>query len=198
MGAVKKMSYKRSRGVSGYANSGDWTWEHWPPPFTQWGPANPSPQPSPYLGGGGLGCSSCSGGCGDPMGLGQTSDGLFGTGLFESMNPSTWGVGEYVVGGIGVWIVGSAISDVTRVGAATGRAASKGYRKGRRAVKGTGSVFAGISGFVLTAGLIGGAYYLYTQYSAGGLGDYQAQGYATPQILNSPGRNSQLQIPVGW
>lgn len=189
------MSYKRSRGTAGYANSGDWTWEHWPPPFTQWGPSDPAPQPSPYLGGGGLGCSSCSGGCGDPMGLGQTSSGgLFGTGLFAGgLSPSTWGVGEWAVVALGGY------AGIKLIGA--NPSVKSGGKRARRAAAGATS---GVGEVVIYGALAYGAWWAYNQYegtaAAGvsGFGDYQAQGYATPQILASPRMNSQLQIPVGW
>ena len=34
--------------------------------------------------------------------------------------------------------------------------------------------------------------------SGAGFGDYQAQGWATPQVLQSPGHSSQLAIPIGY
>jgi hypothetical protein len=45
------------------------------------------------------------------------------------------------------------------------------------------------------------AWWAYSQYGAQlGLGDYQAQGFATPQILQAPvsSRSSALSIPVGF
>ena len=176
-----------TRGIRGYANSGDWTWEHWPPPFDQWAPSDSVPQPAPILGGNGMGGCGC--GC-DQMGLGQT--GLFGSGLFASSDPTTWGVGEYAAIGVGVWIVGSAISDVSTVG----KKAKRTYRRASPGAKATGI---GFTGFLVTAGLAFGAYYLY-QKAQGGLGDYQAQGFVTPQILAAPvsSRSSALLVPVGF
>jgi len=184
------MSYIRQRGAGDYENSGNWTWQHWPPPFDQWAPTDSAPQPSAVLGGGGLGCASGDCGCGCPAntaGLGQT--GIFGTGLFTG-GPSTWGFGEWgtiaVLGYVGVKVLGSH------------PAVSRGRRKASSAAS------SGLSGLGNIA-LIGAAGYAtwwaYSQYtasSAAGLSDYQPQGFATPQILQSPTRNSMLQIPVGW
>jgi len=109
----KKMSYLR-KGTGDYENSGDWTWEHFPPPFTFLGPPNPASQPSPLLGGGRLGYASgaCGCGCSSDQGLGQT--GLFGSGLFQSVDPTTWGIGEYAAIGLGVYLVASVLGDSSR------------------------------------------------------------------------------------
>ena len=65
------------------------------------------------LGCGGGGCS-CGGTCGG--GLGQTTGGLFGTGLFQSADPSTWGVGEWATIGIGGFLAISAVNTSQTVG----------------------------------------------------------------------------------
>ena len=181
------MSYIRQRGAGDYENSGNWTWEHWPPPFDQWAPTDSAVQPSPVLGGGGLGCASCGGGCGgsDPSGLGQTSSGgLFGTGLFTSLNPTTWGVGEWGIVGITFLVVSSH------------PAVSKRSKKVSQGGMGIGTVA------VLGAAAYGAWWlsqnYAITATGTSGVGDYQQQGWVTPQVLTSPGKNSQLLIPVGW
>lgn len=181
--------YTRSRGTGDYANSGDWTWQHYPPPFTQWGPSNPAPQPSPVLGGGGLGCASCGGGCGSSVdqGLGQTGTGLFGSGLFVG-GPSTWGFGEWgtvaVVGYVGVKVLGSHPA-VKRTRKRAGSAASSGI--------------SGLGNIALIGAVGYAAWWAYSQYGTQlGLGDYQAQGFATPQILQDPTSSSALSIPVGF
>lgn len=180
------------RGMRGYANSGDWTWEHWPPPFDQWAPVDSVAQPAPVLGLGGLGCGSCGGGCGDPMGLGQTTGtGLFGTGLFVG-GPSTWGFGEWATVAAGLWVGSKVLGSHPAV--------SRGRKKaGAAASAGVGS----LGNIALIGAAAYAAWWAYSQYQAGtltlpGLGDYQAQGYATPQILMAPGGSSQLQIPIGF
>jgi hypothetical protein len=187
----KTMSYVR-RGMGDYENSGDWTWEHWPPPFTQWGPSNPASQPSSVLGGGGLGCTSCGGGCGDPMGLGQAT-GLFGTSLFAGgLSPSTWGVGEWATVAVGGYIAVKVVSSHPSIQRAT--------KKSRRAASaGT----AGLGTIVLYGAAAYAAWWAYSQYvatPATGLSDYQSQGFATPQILQAPvsSRSSALSIPIGF
>lgn len=180
------MSYQRSRGTAGYADSGNWTWEHYPPPFDGWGPPNPAPQPSPVLGGGGLGCSSCGGGCNDPMsqGMGQ-------------IDFSTWGWQQYGLAALGAYLLISAWEDVTS------DTVRKGYRKGRKAAGSAASGVGSVIKYALVAGAAYGTYYFYNQYQTGGLagfGDYQPQGFATPQILMAPtsNRSSQLQVPLGY
>jgi hypothetical protein len=185
-----RSNLRHGRGIADYENSGNWTWEHFPPPFTQWGPSNPAPQPSAFLGGGGLGCTSCGGGCGcpaDTAGLGQT--GIFGTGLFTG-GPSTWGFGEWgtiaVVGYLGVKVLGSHPA-IARGRKKAGSAASSGI--------------SGLGNIALIGALGYAAWWAYQTYGTQlGLGDYQPQGFATPQILQSPvsSRSSVLQIPSGW
>ncbi len=124
------------------------------------------------------------------MGLGQT--GLFGTGLFAGgLDPSTWGVGEWSVVAVGGYVAVQVISNHPSV--------KSGGRKARKAAAGATS---GIGTVVLYGALAYGAWWAYSQYVApsgvAGFGDYQPQGYATPQILQSPGRSSVLSIPVGW
>lgn len=180
------MSYKR-KGVGTYENSGDWTWQHFPPPFTMWGPQNPSSQPSSVLAGGGLGCAQggCGCGCSENAGLGQT--GLLGTGLFSSADPTTWGIGEAVTILGGGYVAFSMVDDVLTVGTKT----KKSYK---RATKSAG---AGSIGTILLLGALAyGAYYFYQK--SQGLGDYQHQGFVNPQILKDPTRSAEILIPDGW
>jgi hypothetical protein len=176
-------------GLRGYQNSGDWTWEHWPPPFDQWAPVDSVAQPAPVLGLGGLGCGACRGGCGDPMGLGQTGTGLFGTGLFVG-GPSTWGFGEWATVAAGIWVGSKVLGSHPAV------------RSGRKRVGSAASAGVGTLGNIALLGAAGyAAWWAYSQYGPQlGLGDYQAQGFATPQILAAPvsNRSSALSIPIGY
>ena len=184
------MSYIRQRGAGDYENSGNWTWEHWPPPFDHWAPTNSAVQPSPVLGGGGLGCASGDGGCGCPAntaGLGQT--GLLGTGLFAGgLNPSTWGIGEWSVVAVGGFLTVKLLGSNPTI-----------QRSTKKAKRGASAATSGIGTIVLYGALAYGAWWAYSNYGTQlGLGDYQPQGWVTPQVLSSPGKNSQLLIPVGW
>jgi len=98
---------------------------------------------------------------------------------------------------VGLWIAGSLISDVTRVGGAAARGGKKAYRKTKRAVKGSQAPIAGLTGFLVTGGLVFAAYWVYTQYQSG-LGAYMPQQFVDPQILTAPGESAQVQIPAGW
>lgn len=126
---------------------------------------------------GGCGCGGTCGGCGD--------DHSHGMGLFDSMDPTTWGAGEYIVGGVGAYLAISAFQDVSKAGRAVKKRASK-----KVAVGGVGAL-----GLLALAG---GAYYLWSKSAGGGLGDYQKQLYVNPQILVAPGSSAQIRIPAGW
>jgi hypothetical protein len=173
------------RGVGSYQNSGDWTWRHWPPPFDQYAPSDSVAQPAPVLSRG-MGCA-CSGG--DPMlGLGQTTGtGLFGTGLFIG-GPSTWGFGEWATVAAGLWVGSKVLGSHPAV------------RSGRKRAGAAASAGVGTLGNIALLGAAGyAAWWAYSNYGTQlGLGDYQPQGWATPQVLQSPGRSSQLAIPVGF
>jgi len=125
----------------------------------------------------GFGCD-CGGSCGmSDQGLGQAC-----TGLFCSLNPSTWGVGEWaiVVGG------GFLLLNMGQ-GGAVHKKASKYAQQGGFGI-----------GALLLAGAGIYAVYALSQNQASGLSDYQHQGFVLPQILAAPTINSQISIPDGW
>ena len=68
----------------------------------------------------GMGCGCAGGGC--SCGMGQT--GIFGSSLFESTDPSTWGWGEWTAIAAGGYLLISVLST-------TKRAARASVRKGR-------------------------------------------------------------------
>lgn len=75
----------------------------------------------------GMGCGCAGLGC--DCGLGQT--GIFGTSLFESGDPSTWGWGEWATVGVGAYIVFSVLfttKSVARASHRKGRAVGKALR----------------------------------------------------------------------
>ncbi len=154
------MSYQLARrGMGEYEQSGDWSWEFFPPPYDFLAPADSAPQPAPILGGGGLGCTSCGGGCGcsQDQGLGQT--GFLGTGLFASANPATWGIGEYATLGVGAYLAFSLVGDA-------GTVSAKGKQAYRRARSSAG---AGSVGTLLLVGALAyGGYYFWNQYQTTG------------------------------
>lgn len=114
------MAYMRQQGLQGlgaYDQSGDWTWEFYPPPYDFLAPSDSVPMPAPVLytpepsGPGGLGCA-CGGSCGH---CSSGAGGWGGLGLFESgMDLNGWGVGEYVaaagVAFLGFKVLGSLFS----------------------------------------------------------------------------------------
>ena len=111
-----------------YSPTQNYSWLFYPPPYNFLAPprtpvAPGSPESSVQSMGlgsacNGLGCASCGGTCG----MGQTSTGLFGTGLFASSDPSTWGVGEYAVIAIGGYLAINVITDAQSAGKATRKA----------------------------------------------------------------------------
>jgi hypothetical protein len=78
--------------------------------------------PAGLLGIRGMGCPNCDGNCG----MGQT--GIFGTSLFESSDPSTWGWGEWATILVGGYVVLSVFDTTKRAARATHRK-SKAVRK---------------------------------------------------------------------
>lgn len=121
------------------------------------------------------------GGCGCGCSGGGT-----GMGLFDSMDPTTWGVGEYATLGIAGYLALKLAGDTKKVG---------------RKVRGSKAAAGGF-GFVGALALAGGAYYLWnksqTTTTASGVGDYMAQGYTGPQQLQAPLANADILIPAGW
>ena len=72
----------------------------------------------------GMGCAGgceCGGSCGRA-----------GLGLFDSMDFSTWGIGEWGVIGVGTYLLMSIVGDTKRAGRAISRKA-KGVRRGIKA-----------------------------------------------------------------
>lgn len=158
------MSYRN--GISGFVPSTKWNW------LLTSGPGQNLS---------GLGCAGCGGTCQD-NGLSGLGQGLFGSTLFENINPSTWGWGEWTVVGI--------------VAFAGFQALSAHPKTSKRAGQGSSMLTS-----LLLFGVPVGLWYLFTNYTItpnSGVGDYQAQGYVQPQILTSPRRNSQIRIPAGW
>lgn len=142
------------------------------------GDYGPSVADIPYVSessGGDCGC-----GCGGGGGCGGHSHGM---GLFDSMDPTTWGAGEYIVaGGIGYFAI-KLMGDAQKVG-----------RRARRSPKTAGGL-----GFVGVLALAGGAYYLWSKsQAAAGMGDYMPQSFVNPQRLIDPTSSSAIQIPRGW
>lgn len=112
-----------------YDQTRNWSYLFYPPPYNFLAPpARLAPGqlvPEDVLQPRGMGCADCGGTC---DGLGQASTGLFGTGLFVSADPSTWGWGEYAVLAGGGYLAISLISDAQSAGGAVRKA----YRRRRR------------------------------------------------------------------
>lgn len=112
-----------------YAATPNYSFLFYPPPYNFLAPPATMPKsgklaPEDVLQpmGTGMGCD-CGGSCGT-CGMGQTSAGLFGTGLFVSADPTTWGVGEWGVIAVGGFLAISAVN--------TSQAAGRGVRKAYR------------------------------------------------------------------
>jgi hypothetical protein len=149
----------------------------------------------------GMGCGGDCG-CGGTCGGGDHSHGM---GLFDSMDPTTWGAGEYIVAGVGGYLAVKLVGDVVGAGKSVKRrvgkrkAAASKREKAKMELSSAGGWGGTFGTVALVGGLAYGAYLLYQKYQAGGgLGDYQAQGFTHPQILVAPGRTSEIQIPAGW
>ena len=111
------MAYMKQRGVGSYRNSGDWTWEFYPPPYDFLAPSDSAPMPAPVLftpGVGGLSGCHCGGRCGGHgCGRGGVAGGL---GLFDSgLDLSQWGIGEWAIAGAGLYLALSLFGDTRKV-----------------------------------------------------------------------------------
>ena len=106
-------------GMGDYDRTGDYSWMFNPPPFDFLDKAGVVPPPEMYapaasMGLGGLGCAgkpcgSCA--CSRNRGVGQAA-GLFGTSLFTSTDFAQWGVGEWSVIAVSVYLASSLFGDV--------------------------------------------------------------------------------------
>lgn len=86
----------RMRGVGDYDRVANWSWMRNPPPYDFLNRTGVKPAPNFYAPAKtmGLGCGgSCH--CG-----GKCSQGM---GLFDSLNPTTWGLGEWAIAGVAVF-----------------------------------------------------------------------------------------------
>ncbi len=108
-------------------------------------------------------------------------------GLFDSMDPTTWGAGEYIVAGVGGYLAVKLVGDAATVG----KKVKRGARRSPRAA-------AGGIGFVGVLALAAAGYFIYQKVQSGGLGAYMPQGYASPQRLLAPVRSAAISIPAGW
>ena len=103
--------YRVASGMGAYSHVGDWSWEFYPPPYDFLAPSNSAPQPAPVLypppaRPAGLGCGcGCGGGCASK-----------GMGLFDSMDMSTWGWGEWGAIAVGVYLLVNVVGDVKVAG----------------------------------------------------------------------------------
>lgn len=122
----------------------------------------------------------CGCGCGGGGGCGGHDHGM---GLFESMDPTTWGAGEWTVASVGSYLAISAFHDAMSAG---------------RVVKKHATKQTSVGSIIGLAALAGGAYYLWSKTQSTGLSGYMPQGFATPQILVDPTRTADIQIPMGW
>ncbi len=135
---------------------------------------------------GDCGCGCGGGGCGG-----------HGVGLFDSMDPTTWGAGELMVGGVGAYLALKLAGDAMKVGKAV-----KG--KGRKAKRSTSKAASGATSSIGKLVLLGAAgyaaYYFWnkSQAAAAGVGAYMPQSFVNPQVLQMPCRSAAIRIPSGW
>jgi hypothetical protein len=121
-------------GIGAFDQVGDWSWQYYPPPYDFLAPADSVAIAPPVLftrssgrnhahgeglNGLGGGCH-CGGTCGHCWGVS-------GLGLFDSMDMSTWGVGEWGVVAVGGYLAIKIFSDLSR----GGRAVRKTVRRRR-------------------------------------------------------------------
>lgn len=103
-------------GMGDYDRTGDYSWMFNPPPFNFLNTRGVNPPAEMYAPAAsmGLGCAGkpCGGcGCNRARGMGQAT-GLFGTDLFTSTDFTQWGVGEWAIIGVGIYLASSLLGDV--------------------------------------------------------------------------------------
>lgn len=96
-------------GIGDYEKTGNWEWEYYPPPYDFLAPRDSAAMPPPHLQRG-IGCG------GDSCNCGGTCGGSSGIGLFDSMDFTTWGVGEWGMVALGAYLVISLFNDAGRAG----------------------------------------------------------------------------------
>jgi hypothetical protein len=135
-------------GIGEYDKVGNWAWQYYPPPYDFLAPTDSVAIPAPILytppemsghyHPGGLGGCSCGGTCGACSAAphvhsfsGVTSPGYpagpGGLGLFDSMDMTSWGAGEWLVVGVGGYLAISIFGDLLK----GGRAVRKTVRRRR-------------------------------------------------------------------
>ena len=119
-------------GIGDYEKTGNWQWEYYPPPYDFLRPADSAPMPPWVLGGASVVPKSPGLGCGGDCGCGGTCGGgghdHAGLGLFDSMDWTTWGAGEWTAMAIGAYVLLSIIGD-TRRGVARTKSAGQAFRR---------------------------------------------------------------------
>ena len=97
---------RRAVGVGDYDKTGDWSWMFNPPPFNFLNARGVRPPAGfhapPKTMGLGCGCG-CGGGCGQR-----------GMGLFDSLNPTTWGFAEWAIAAGGAFVLYHAVAGTSR------------------------------------------------------------------------------------
>jgi hypothetical protein len=96
-------------GIGDYEKTGNWEWEYYPPPYDFLAPRDSAAMPAPILQRG-VGCGGDSCNCGGTCGGAPAA----GMGLFDSMDFTTWGVGEWGTIAVGAYIVISLFNDAGR------------------------------------------------------------------------------------
>ena len=122
------------RGMGLYEHPGNWSWEFFPPPYDFLAPKDSVAVPAPILlTPGRAGLSGCGCGCGGKGTCGHThssSNGV-GLGLFDTMDFSQWGIGEWATVGFGVYVLGSIFGDFGRARKTVKRVRSRSRAKKR-------------------------------------------------------------------
>jgi hypothetical protein len=103
-------------GIGDYEKTPNWAFEFYPPPYDFLRPADSGPMPPWVLGGASVVPRSPGLGCGGSCGCGGTcgKHDHAGLGLFDSMDWTTWGLGEWTAIGIGTYVLMSIIGDTKR------------------------------------------------------------------------------------
>lgn len=123
------MAYMRQRGVGDYDGVSNYEWMFNPPPYNFLDAKGVKPPPNFYAPAAtmGLGCGSscsCAGTCAGRQKL--------GLGLFDSADWTTWGLGEWLTLGVGLYLGVKLLGDIGGAARGVRKAVRKRRGKSRR------------------------------------------------------------------
>jgi hypothetical protein len=123
------MAYMQN-GLGTYDRVGNYDWMFYPPPYEFADPAKLKAPPQFYAPARTMGLG-CGGGC-SCGGVCTKSQPQIGLGLFDSADWTTWGLGEWVTLGVGIYLGVSILTDIGKAGKTVRKHVSRRRSRARR------------------------------------------------------------------